>query len=533
MKNIKVLDVTLRDGGCVNDFNFGQTYMEKILAALEQSGIDIIEVGYIDKEKGSKTGRTKYINEQVIAKGLLGNKMPYITYVAMMDYGRYDPDDLLPYDGKGIDGIRLAFHRKNYKDIASLGKKILDKGYKLYIQPMITFKYSDYELLDLIDIVNTQLSDASAFYIVDSFGEMRPDDMDRVLYLVDHNLNRDMTIGLHSHNNLQMSYSNACAMMEFKTNREIIIDCSIMGMGKGAGNLNTELLIEHLNRFYGKNYKIDSLLDVIDKVVNQLYDEYKWGYSVEYYLSSINGCTPSYAGHFYNKHMLNVDQVNSLLARIPEEKKISFDKEFAENLYRQYNDENPVDDSMVLDELTKDLRGKRVLIIAPGRSVTYNLNRIKELIDDPDFKSIALNPTLDLLYDYVLTTRADIYKNYEKRQANVIVPSNVIRNKRENKNARVLNYNTWIDKKDGVHDSSAIIAFNLLKSCGVKEISLAGFDGFSVNINENYYDPNMRHPVTVAQQTARNKYYKDYIANLKKSGIAINFITKSMYEDNV
>ena len=52
MKSLKVLDVTLRDGGCVNDFNFGTEYMEKILHAQEAAGIDIIELGYLDNNKG-------------------------------------------------------------------------------------------------------------------------------------------------------------------------------------------------------------------------------------------------------------------------------------------------------------------------------------------------------------------------------------------------------------------------------------------------------------------------------------------------
>ena len=68
MRNLKVLDVTLRDGGCVNNFDFGQNYMDKILAAQESSGVDIIELGYIDEKKGSVSGRTQYINEQVIIK---------------------------------------------------------------------------------------------------------------------------------------------------------------------------------------------------------------------------------------------------------------------------------------------------------------------------------------------------------------------------------------------------------------------------------------------------------------------------------
>ena len=166
-----------------------------------------------------------------------------------------------------------------------------------------------------------------------------------MLNLVDHNLIPSMPLGFHSHNNLQMSYSNAVEMLQFPTNRDLMLDCSIMGMGKGAGNLNTELLLEHLNLFYGKQYNTAPLLEVIDKVINQLHSENYWGYAVEYYLSSINGCTPSYAGHFYNKHMLPVDQVAELLGMIDENKKISFDKEYAEELYRQYNERKSIDDA--------------------------------------------------------------------------------------------------------------------------------------------------------------------------------------------
>ena len=87
MNNLKVLDVTLRDGGCVNDFNFGQTYMDKILVAQEASGVDIIELGYIDENKGSVSNRTQYINERVIYENFLKHKKPGVSYVAMMDYG--------------------------------------------------------------------------------------------------------------------------------------------------------------------------------------------------------------------------------------------------------------------------------------------------------------------------------------------------------------------------------------------------------------------------------------------------------------
>lgn len=528
MNNLKVLDVTLRDGGCVNDFNFGQAYMEKILAALEESEVDVIEMGYIDEKKGSVLGRTQYINEQVISQHILKHKKPGVTYVAMMDHGKFNVENLQPKTDDSIDGIRVAFHKKNRFDVIKVGQKIMERGYRFYIQPMITLRYTDAELLDFVELVNKELPDASGFYIVDSFGEMRPNDMSRMLNLVDHNLLPSMTLGFHSHNNLQLSYSNAIALLQFPTTRDLMLDCSIMGMGKGAGNLNTELLLEHLNLFYGKKYKTAPLLEVIDKVINQLHDEFYWGYAPEYYLSSANHCTPSYASHFYNKHMFPIDQVGALLGMIAEDKKISFDKEYAETLYREYNERKVVDDSAVIAELKKEFSGKRILLVAPGKSIGSALSKIKEISMQEDVISIGLNSIIDIKLDYILTMRADIYNQVVADGKNVIVPSNVSKGGRGN--VKVLNYVNWIEVDETTHDSSSVIALKLLQACGIKSILLAGFDGFSSNINDNYYDTSMRRPVTVEQAEKRNAYYKCLIERVVKSGVSIEFITPSKYE---
>ena len=529
MNSIKVLDVTLRDGGCVNDFNFGQIYMEQILAAQEASGVDVIEMGYIDENKGSKFGRTQYLNEQIITECLLKKKKPGVTYVAMMDYGKFDVDNLKPRTKESIDGLRVAFHKKNMHDIIPLGRTIIEKGYMLFIQPMITLRYSDAELIEFIGMVNKDLPDASGFYIVDSFGEMRPNDMSRVLNLVDHNLIPTMTLGFHSHNNLQMSYSNACSLLQFPTNRDLMLDSSIMGMGKGAGNLNTELLLEHLNLYYGKHYKINPLLEVIDKVINQLHSEFYWGYAPEYYLSSANHCTPSYAGHFYNKHMLPIDQVGELLSMIDESKKISFDKNYAEELWRSYNESKQVDDTSVVAELKTVFANKRVLLVAPGKSIASHKERIENIVNEDDIVSIGLNLTDSFDVDYLMTTRQDVYDMAVEAGKTVITTSNISKGARGK--IKILNYKNWIEISDGrTHDSSSVITLNLLKACGVKEVLLAGFDGFMVNINENYSDPNLRRPVSVEQVERRNTYYKRFIQEFSSTGIKISFVTPSKYE---
>ncbi len=527
-KKIKVLDVTLRDGGCINNFNFGMDYMQKILHAQETAQIDIIEVGYIDEIDGAEIGRTKYINDRVITQHFILQKQEGVEYVAMIDYGKFNPCNLQERSKKTIDGIRMAFHKDNCYDMLKMAKNIMAKGYNFYIQPMITTRYSDSELLELITKINEEIPEAKGFYIVDSFGEMRPNDMLRMINLVDHNLTPSMALGFHSHNNLQLSYSNAISMISFPTTRELIIDASIMGMGKGAGNLNTELLLEHLNLSYGAEYQIEPLLDVIDKVINQLHNEFYWGYAPEFYLSSAHHCTPNYASYYYNKHMLPISKVGELLSLLDENKKISFDKDYAEKIYRKYNENQSVDDAMAVAELKKEFFNKEVLLIAPGKSIGNSLKKITDLSKKENVITIGLNSTLKINYDYLLLTREDIYTRAINEGMNIIIPSNVSKDRREN--VKVLNYAEWIEFDEETYDSSFVIVMKLLMMCNTKTIYLAGLDGFSTDINKNYYDSSMRRPINEEQAERYNNYYRGLINRVRKRGINIRFITASKYQ---
>lgn len=528
MNSIRVLDVTLRDGGCVIDFNFGQRYMEQILAGLEDSGVDIVELGYIDQNKGSERDRTQFINEQVIPRYFLKKKKPGLTYVAMFDYGKFDPNRLQPYDGTGIDGLRIAFHKKDRFNMIPLAKTVLEKGYKLFIQPMAIMRYSDREVLELIDLVNNELPDAAAFYVVDSFGEMRMNDLNRIAYLVDRNLKPGITMGFHSHNNLQLSYSNAVTLLQFFTDRDLIVDSAILGMGKGAGNLNTELFLEHLNLYYNKQYQISPLLEVIDRVLNTIRAESYWGYSIEYYLSSVNHCTPTYASHFYKKHMLPVERVAELLNLIAEDKKISFDKEYAEQLYLSYNARRHENDDPTIKRLTEVIRGKKVLLIAPGKRLSEGREAVESLLKDPQIISISLNNFDCYDTDYILTTREDAFQR-ARAEGKKIIATNGLCEKSED-NIEVIDYKKWITVENGIQDSSGIVALKLMTACGASELLLVGFDGFSVDINQNYYDKTMRHPVSEEQARQRNEYFRTYVKRIRNA-IPVTFLTKSLYEE--
>ena len=521
MANLKILDVTLRDGGCVNNFNFGLEYMNNILNALEVSNVDYIELGYLDSKNGSLDNRTQFKNEKCIYQNFLLEKKKNTKYVAMIDYGKFPIDQLEPCNSKSIDGIRLCFHKKDRFNIIETCKKIIELGYECFVQPMLTLRYSKEELIELIDLININIPNIKALYIVDSFGEMRETELKDIFYLFEKHLSNNIAIGFHSHNNLQLSYSNAIALINFPTIHNIMVDSSIMGMGKGAGNLNTELLLEHINLLGESKYKITPLLNIIDTVIKPLHNEYRWGYSVEYYLSSINHCTPSYASHFYNKHMLPINKINDLLSLIREEKKISFDKDYAEEIYRQYNESQSFDDHETLEYLYSLINNKDVIIIGPGKSINTHSNDIISLSKNKIIISLNFIPNF-INPDLIFITRHDLFSKCQNDKT--VVASNL-----STSNKLVIEYKKWIEKDfENIYDSSAVFALKIACFCKAKSIYLAGLDGFTSNINENYFNKNLRRGLSEEQSNKRNDFYYRFIKKLENE-VSIKFITPSLY----
>ena len=336
-RNIELVDVTLRDGGIVVNFDYGLERMQKIKVALEESGVEYIECGYIDEKKGSPEGRTCFDSEVSVEKFLLpSGKKPGVTYLAMIDYGAFDVNKLNPRTSAGgVDGIRLAFHKENWEQAIELGKIIIQKGYELHIQPMVCMRYTDEEYKRLIATCNQELAGAKGFYVVDSFGQMDTVALVHKLEIADQYVSKSMKIGFHAHNNRQMAYSNALAFVDFNAQHDMMLDASIMGMGKGAGNLCTEL-IEPALIGEGKNYNTTILYAAISDYFANQQKKTPWGYSLNYYLASLYSCTPSYIKIFTADKRVTTDTLIELLKNLPDEKKYACDRSFAAEYLREF-----------------------------------------------------------------------------------------------------------------------------------------------------------------------------------------------------
>ncbi len=521
MNRLRLLDCTLRDGGYVNDWKFGQENIQLIINNLTKSGIDIIECGFINSERSVSEEQSMFNSIEDISKYI--SKKSGSMYVAMINFGSF-PSEKIPDRTEGmIDGIRVAFHKKDKIEALNLCEDIKRKGFKVFLQPMVSLSYDDYEFLEMLQSVNK--IEPYAFYIVDSFGVMKKRDLLRFYHLVNHNLKNDILIGYHSHNNLQLAYSNAQSLVEFSNGRDLIIDSCVFGMGRGAGNLNTELFLEYLNENYATNYRIKPILEVIDEVLNNIYKTAYWGYSLPHYISAKNNCHPNYATYIADKDTLTVDDVNNIVSQLDEDKKNNFDIDYIEKLYLNYQS-NRVEDKSDLQELSRVFKNKDIVLIAPGKNllgISNKLNEIKSL--NSIYISLNFRPAgINVDYTFISNNkRLDHFKTHDEDK--LIISSNI---KNSNLNGFKVNYSELLNDVASVHDNAGLMIIKLLINLGVEKVQLAGFDGYSNEAVDDYVDKDLMLVKDRKIISQLNRGVKE-VLKLYSKDIEIEFLTESKY----
>lgn len=523
MNRIKILDCTLRDGGYINNWEFGNENIKKIIYKLADANIDIIECGFLTNKIQYNNQCSRFDTIQKIVE-VLPEERQNVDMVCMINYGEYDLRDLPDYDGSSVNGIRVAFHKNDLNSALEFCKCIRQKGYKLFIQPMISVSYTDSEFIKLIEAANE--IKPYAFYIVDSFGVMKRKDLMRLYYLVDHNLAEDIHVGYHSHNNIQLSYSNAQALADLKTKRELIIDSSVFGMGRGAGNLNTELFIEYLNDVNGGNYKSRPLLQIIDQVLNNVYLSNYWGYSLPHYISAKHNCHPNYASYLTDKNTLTVEDISNILSVIDEDKKNNFDKVYGEYLYFNFQ-AHKIDDGISKKKLVEILKGKTIIVIASGSSINVDIDKIAHESAMPDTIIISVNFKPEKLSsDYVFVSNLRRYEELkDKVKSNLILTSNI---KTDSNVEYSINYIDLLNEIQSVRDNAGLMLIKLMINLGVKSIKLAGFDGYSYDAHTNYAEKNMAFVKKNSVVDELNEGMKRMLSEFSKQ-VKIEFITKTKY----
>ena len=293
--DIKILDATLRDGGLVNSFRFSDEFVKDLYNANIKAGVDYMEFGYKaskDIFKKEDFGKWKFCEEEDI-RAIVGDNDTDLKIAVMSDVGRTDyKRDIIDRKDSVIDMIRTATYIHQIPTAIEMIEDAKAKGYETTVNIMAISKVNEEDLNNGLELLGK--SGVDCIYLVDSFGAFYPEQIKK---LADKYLNigakYNKTIGIHAHNNQQLAFANT---IEALTNGVSLLDATVSGMGRGAGNCFMESLLGFLKN---PRYNLSPVMDFVAKhMLKVKADGAVWGYDIPYLLTGILNAHPSTAIQF-------------------------------------------------------------------------------------------------------------------------------------------------------------------------------------------------------------------------------------------
>ncbi|AJY73845.1 aldolase catalytic domain-containing protein [Paenibacillus beijingensis] len=283
--HIKIVDCTIRDGGLVNNWDFSVGFVQHLYKCLNEVGIEYMEVGYKNSPKLLKNtdaaGPWRFLNDEFLRTVIPEKKNTKLS--ALVDIGRVDENDILPRGQSLLDLIRVACYIHQVDEALELVQVFHDRGYETTLNIMALSGVNENELMNAFEAIASSVVDV--VYIVDSYGSLMPSDINALVEKFQTHL-PNKRLGAHMHNNLQLAFANTVAAADKGVE---LLDASVYGMGRAAGNCPTELLIA---RMKNSKYRLGPVLDMIEKYMFPLREKEEWGYIIPYMITGMLGEHP-------------------------------------------------------------------------------------------------------------------------------------------------------------------------------------------------------------------------------------------------
>ncbi len=536
MRHVAFLDCTLRDGAYIVNSMFGKSAMIGIIGKMQAAGADLIECGWL-KDSPHKEG-SSFFHVPSDLKPYISRKEPGTLNVAMIDWDRYDVEQLPENDGSSIDAIRVVFPHGKFKEGVAVGEKIREKGYTVMYQAANTLSYSDDDIIALAGEINR--ARPMALSIVDTFGAMRGRDLKRIASLLDRCLSPEIRLGFHSHNNRQMSFALSMQFVEMfrESSRDVIVDASLCGMGRGAGNAATELVMNYLNEEADGNYDMDAVMDAIDMYMQYFQENYTWGYSTPYFIAGVYGCHVNNIAYLLRNHRTNARDMRNIIRSMSAAERTQYDYDLLEQKYLE-NQSHKVEDKAAADFLRKSLKNKKVLLIAPGKSTITHKNEIYDFIEKQKPVIMGVN-AVNALYrmDYLFFANAtrfhfakEVYPELFSAPKKLLL-SNI--KTVGNEDELIFNFDSVVQRGWLYFDNAVITCLRLLSKLHVQDVAISGFDGFKTKYNESYADASLPTLNPDNNWAQLNDEIRDMFLSFKRSvgdGMKIEFVTESIFDE--
>lgn len=278
--NFKILDCTIRDGGYYTNWDFSKDTVNTYFEAFNHLPVEFLEVGYRSNPMKGYLGEYFYCPVTVLQEIKSISKKKLVIILNEKDVRAEDAETLLKPICGFVDMVRIAIDPKNLERAVGLAAEVKKLGFEVGFNVMYMSTWASQK--DFLDKLPLTAGAADIFYMVDSFGGVYPQDVRDTIALVRSKV--DIPLGFHGHNNMELGLINTLTAIEEGC---VMVDATITGMGRGAGNLKTELLLTVLNAQSKLEFDFNALSRVVD-VFTDLQKEYEWGTNLPYMVSGAN-----------------------------------------------------------------------------------------------------------------------------------------------------------------------------------------------------------------------------------------------------
>lgn len=386
----KILDCTIRDGGYLNNWDFSRELVKDTYRSVSKTGVDYIEIGFRSTEKyfdPTKVGLWRFTPEELV-KEIVSN-VAGVPVSLMIDFGKAEIGDILPAQESAVKLYRIATHKTEILEAVAFANQVAEKGYKTAIQLMGIVGFSNLDFERILPPLQDSL--LSYVYFADSYGSLLPQDIEKYILIL---RDTDKALGFHPHNNMQLAFSNTLAAIHSRID---IVDGTVFGMGRGAGNLPLETLIAYCQKTVDENkYNVLPILDLINRYFIDMIAKHPWGYNLPYMISGVYEVHPNYAKTLTDAGEYTINDIQDVLQLIHHLNPVGFDKDIVHQIVQtgfiskhQYNIEhvkNGADTPVTIEKPVYLNRhtNRDFLILANGSSLAMYRDAINRFIAEYD-----------------------------------------------------------------------------------------------------------------------------------------------------
>lgn len=462
---IKILDCTLRDGGYYSNWDFSESLYATYLKCMQKLPVDIIEIGYRSFPKKDYFGKFYYCPGYVLEEC---RRMAPSKLISLMlnerDVAAAGVNELLKDIREYADIIRLAVDPKRLDHAVKLAGEIKKTGFQvgfnlMYMSELIKNK----DILKKLDVLHDCVD---YFSLVDSYGGVFPSEVTDIVQTVKEVLH--IPVGFHGHNNIEMALANTLSAIDAGCE---IVDTTVAGMGRGAGNLKTELLLTLFNRKIQLDVDYNALSEITG-VFSDLLQQYRWGTNLPYMVSGVNSLPQKDVMDWVTKRFYSFNGIIQALN----------------------NKKTGVEDNIKLPVFEPAKKYRQAVIVGGGELASEHATGVKEFIrKQKDVCLIHASSKNAKHYEDVLTDvffclvgneghrmesvfgHPDVFSGCcilppYPRKMGTYVPSKV-----QDKSFEL----SRITFTDQYLDSHTVLAIQTAIGLGVEKVLLAGYDGYS------------------------------------------------------